>query len=95
MAGDLQAGFTNNINIIAIREAGNNGKTYTDRAIDIDGDGNVETVTVTTDDNSRGGNKVRHTYTKPDGVARTPVKRPTETDLGINTDGSEFTQGVE
>lgn len=95
MAGDLQAGFSNNVNTVAIREAGNNVKVYTDRAIDLDGDGNVETVTVTTDDNSRGGNKVRHTVTKPDGVARTPVMRPTETDGGVNVEGSEFTEGVE
>jgi hypothetical protein len=33
--------------------------------------------------------------TEPDGSPRTPVKRITETDGGVDTTGSEFTEGVE
>lgn len=92
MAGNLQSGFTNNINTIAIRAFGNKNQIVTDRAIDIDGDGTVESVTITTTE--RAGNKVKNVVTKPDGVARTVVDETFETDGGINTSGDEFTEGV-
>ncbi len=92
MAGNLNAGYNNNVNTVAIREAGNNAKVYTDRAIDLDSDGNVEVVTVTRE--QRAGSKVKLTVTEPDGIARSPVKRLTETDGGVNTTGSEFEEGV-
>jgi hypothetical protein len=95
MASDLRAGFSNNINIVTLRESGTTVKKYTDRAIDVTGDGNVEVVTVTTDDNSKGGNKVVHTVTEPAGSPRTIVDAPTETDRGVNTTGSEFTESLD
>ena len=105
MAGDLQAGFSNNINILQIRTSGSSMQRVTDRAIDIDGDGNKEQVTVT------GGTRIgtSNKYNAPatvsaesgsllvgtdTGVARSVVARTVETDLGVDVSGSEFTEGV-
>jgi hypothetical protein len=92
MAGDLQAGFFNNVNISAIRACGTVVHIVTDRAIDIDGDGDEEVVTVTTTE--RAGNKVKHTFTKPAGIARSVVDQSNETDGGVNITGDEYTSGV-
>jgi hypothetical protein len=92
MATDLNAGFTNNINTIAIRGAGTVVQRYTDRAIDIDGDGAVETVSIVT---TPRGQKVSDVVTIPAGVARTLIDQTNETDGGVNTEGEEFTEGVE
>jgi hypothetical protein len=104
MAGSLNAGFSNNINIMQIRTSGSSSQRVTDRAVDIDSDGNDETVTVT-GGTSAGGNKVnppasisRETGSLLDGtnagVARSVLGRTTEVDRGVNTSGSEFTEGV-
>lgn len=97
MAGDLQAGFSNNVNVVAIRAQATTDHIYTDRAIDLDGDGTIESVTEThvSGHAPAGGGKVRTTITKPDGIARSVVSRTTETDSGVNISGSEFTEGVE
>lgn len=105
MASDLNAGFSNNINIIAIRTSGSSSQIVTDRAIDFDGDGNKEVVSVTPG-TPTGGN----TFNPPptfsaeanssipgsnQGVARSVVQRIIETDGGVDTSGSEFTEGLE
>ena len=69
MAGDLQAGFVNNINVITIRTNGVSLQRVTDRPVDLTGDGNKET----------GGHQVMDNVVESDG--------------GVNTSGSEFTQG--
>lgn len=89
MASDLNSGFTNNVNTIVLRGASTSVQRYTDRAIDIDGDGNVEVVSIVT---TPRGQKVTDTVTVPAGVARTLVDHTTETDGGVNTDGNEFTE---
>jgi hypothetical protein len=73
----------------------------TDRPIDINGDGNEETVTVTHVSGhavgvpSAPGGKTRTTFTIPSGVARSVIHQVTETDGGVNSDFdvSEFTEG--
>lgn len=92
MAGNLNAGFSNNVNISAIRAGGNLVHLVTDRAIDFDGDGNEEAVTVVT--TLRPNGKVKHVVTKPAGAARTVVKQTNETDGGVDVTGDEFTEGV-
>jgi hypothetical protein len=96
MAGDLQAGFTNNINTIVLRETGASSKTYTDRAIDVTGDGVAEVVTEVHVSGHAGdaGGKVRTTITVPTGSARTIVEETTEPDGGVDLSGSEFTVGT-
>lgn len=92
MAGDLQAGFTNNINGITVRAAPTANQLITDRQIDFDGDGVQEVVTVVT--TQREGNKVKNVVTTPAGVARTIIKQTAEGDGGVNTSGSEFSEGI-
>lgn len=93
MASDLNAGFSNNINTIAIRTCGTSVQRVTDRAIDVDGDGAVEAVSVVTTPVS--GNKVVHTVTTPAGAPRTVLEQTVETDGGVDTSGTEFTEGNE
>lgn len=102
MATSLNAGFRNNINVIQVRNNGAHMQRLTDRAIDIDGNGVKEQVTITHVSGSAigtpsaPGGKCRDTYTIPAGVARTVVSEVTETDGGINNDlhtVSEFTNG--
>ena len=92
MAGTLNSGFSNNVNIMAIRAGGNLTHMVTDRAIDIDDDGDKEVVTVVT--TLRANGKVKHTVTKPAGVARSVVKQTNEPDGGVNITGDEFTEGI-
>ncbi len=96
MAGNLNAGFSNNINVIALRGNGVAAHIYTDRTIDFDGDGTLEAITETHISGHAGvnGGKVRYSVTIPDGFKRTRVKQTTETDGGIDTTGSEFTEGI-
>jgi len=105
MAGDLQSGFQNNINIMQIRTSGSASQRVTDRAVDIDSDGNDEQVTVS------GGTQIgtSNKYNPPatvsreanslldgtnTGVARSVLSRDVESDRGVDTTGSEFTEGV-
>jgi len=92
MASDLNAGFTNNVNTIAIRGGGTTVQRYTDRAIDTDADGNVEVVSIVT---TPRGQKVSDVVTTPAGVARTLLENTVEPDGGINVTGEEFTEGTE
>lgn len=92
MAGGLNSGYSNNINVLAIRACGTQNQIVTDRAIDYDGDGSKEAVTVAT--TLRANGKVKHTVTTPTGAARTIVKQSNETDGGVNVTGSEFTEGI-
>lgn len=92
MAANLNAGFSNNVNISAIRAGGNKVHLVTDRAIDFDGDGNEEAVSVVT--TLRADGKTKHVVTKPAGVARSVVKETNETDGGVNIAGAEYTEGV-
>ena len=92
MASERNAGYSNHINTISVRGAGTVVHRYTDRAIDIDGDGDVEAVSIVT---TPRGQKVSDVVTIPAGVARTLIDQTTETDGGVNTDGEEFTEGVE
>ena len=103
MATSLNAGYSNNINIIQIRTNGANMQRVTDRAIDIDGDGSKEQVTIVhvsgdaAGTPSAPGGKTRSTVTIPAGVARTVIQTVTETDGGIHTDSdvTQFTEGGE
>lgn len=93
MAGDLVSGFSNNINVIAIRGAPSVTQKYTDRAIDYDGDDSKESVSVVTTDRTN-GNKVKHVVTTPAGAPRTIVGQTNEGDGGVNVSGEEFSEGV-
>lgn len=101
MATDLQSGFSNNINVIQVRVNGAHSQRLTDRAIDVDGDGNDEQVTLTHVSGhavgipSAPGGKTRTTVTKPAGVARTVINETYETDGGVNSDSDvqEYTEG--
>ena len=101
MATALNPGFLNNINVIQIRVNGAHMQRVTDRAIDIDGDGDKEKVTIThvsgdaTGTPSSPGGKVRNIVIIPAGSARTVVSEVSETDGGIHLDIDvlEFTEG--
>jgi len=101
MATSLNAGFTNNVNVVQSRVNGSHSVRYTDRPIDIDGDGSKEQVSLTHVSGhavgvpSAPGGKTRTTVTIPVGVARTIIKETTETDNGVHTDSdvSQFTEG--
>lgn len=103
MPTNLNSGFSNNINIIQSRVNGAHSLRYTDRPIDVDGDGEVEKVTITVTSGSAvgtpsaPGGKVRFNVTKPDGIARSVISEVTETDGGVTTDKdvSQFTEGGE
>jgi hypothetical protein len=92
MAADLNPGFTNNINTIAVRAQGTVNHIYTDRAIDLDGDGVVEKVTIVTTPHS--ASVASHVVISPSGVARSIVKQSYDSDGGVDKSGSEFTEGV-
>lgn len=102
MATDLNPGFRNNINIMQLRVNGAHMQRVTDRAIDIDGDGDEEQVTIVVNSGhavgtpSAPGGKISQTVTIPAGTARTVVSEVTETDGGVHTDNdvSQFTEGV-
>ena len=57
MATDIQAGFSNNINVVTIRTTGTSMQRSTDRPVDLDGDGTEET----------GKNRVMDTIVESDG----------------------------
>ena len=103
MATSLNAGYTNNINVVQVRANGAHSQRLTDRTIDFDGDGNKEAVTIVHESGhavgvpSAPGGKIRSTTTVPDGFARTVIQRVVETDNGVNSDEavSEFTEGIE
>jgi hypothetical protein len=68
----------------------------TDRPIDIDGDGDVETVTFNPGTLQPGStNKFSEppTVTVPAGAARTILETTVETDHGVDTTGVIFTEG--
>jgi len=69
MAGDLQAGYSNNINVVTIRTSGTSMQRESDRPVDLDADG-VEEI-------------------RKSGVMDTVV----DSDGGVDTTGSEFTEG--
>lgn len=101
MAASLNAGFTNNINVIQMRTSGSSMQRSTDRAVDTDGDGAVQTVSVTVTGGQRGlgtpsapGGKAIYTVTSPDGIARSMVERTYEKDGGVDTTGTIFTEGT-
>jgi hypothetical protein len=102
VATDLNPGYSNNINTIQVRVNGAHSQRLTDRAIDLDGDGNKEQVTIThvsghgVGTPSAPGGKVRTSVHIPSGVARTVISQITETDGGVHTDSdvSQFTEGV-
>lgn len=101
MATSLNAGFENNINVIQLRVNGAHMMRVTDRAIDQDGDGDIEQVSIVVTAGhavgtpSAPGGKITQTVTKPAGIARSIVSQKTETDGGVTSDSnvSEFTEG--
>jgi len=103
MASNLNSGYSNNINTIQVRVNGAHMQRLTDRAIDIDGDGSKEKVTIThvsgdaTGTPSAPGGKTRSLVTIPAGVARTIIQQVTETDGGVSNDFdvNEYTEGGE
>lgn len=102
MATSLNDGYRNNINVIQIRVNGAHSQRLTDRTIDIDGDGEKESVTINHVSGhgvgipSAPGGKVRNTTTVPAGYARTIISEVTETDGGVadDFDVNEYTEGV-
>lgn len=102
MPTNLNPGYTNNINTIQIRTAGNKSQRVTDRPIDVTGDGNEEQVTIThvsgeaVGTPSAPGGVTRSTVTIPAGSARTVIAETTEQDGGVHTDSdvTENTEGV-
>ena len=98
MAGSLNAGFSNNINIIQIRTSGSSMQRVTDRAIDIDDDGDVETVTFNPGTLFAGStNKFSEppTVTAPAGTARSVIDTTAEPDGGVDVTGIFYTEGNE
>lgn len=98
MAGSLNAGFSNNINVIQIRTSGSSMQRVTDRAIDIDGDGDVETVTFNPGTPFPGStNKFEEppTVTAPAGTARSVIDTTVEPDGGVDVTGTFYTEGNE
>lgn len=103
MPTNLNAGYENNINVVQIRTNGAHMSRYTDRAIDVTGDGVDEKVTIAhvsghaVGTPSAPGGKTRSTVTIPAGAARTLIHEITETDGGVHTDSdvSQFTEGGE
>ena len=102
MATSLNSGFSNNINAIQIRTSGSSMQRVTDRAIDVDGDGQKEQATVisgTAVTNTANGNKMKPASETqgeglPTGIARSVIERTRETDLGVTLDqGVQFTEG--
>lgn len=102
MAQDLQAGFVNNFNTICIRTSGSSQQLVTDRKIDVNGDGVKEQITVvsgTAVSNTPNGNKMKPpsepddnpVYYEIEGIARSVIKKPTETDGGVNITGQVYT----
>lgn len=99
MATNLNSGFTNNINTIQIRTSGSSSQRVTDRAIDTDGDGNKQAVTITPG-TPAGGNKLNPPSLANggilhdlEGIARSVIKTDVETDGGVDVTGSEYTEG--
>jgi hypothetical protein len=101
MPTDLNAGYTNNVNVIQSRVDGAHSVRYTDRPIDYNGDGAKSKVTITfvsgdaTGTPAAPGGKMRQTVTKPTGIARSIVDEVTETDGGVHSDSDvdQFTEG--
>lgn len=101
MADSLNSGFSNNINTIEIRTNGAHSQRVTDRAIDLDGNGAKEVVSIThvsghaVGTPSAPGGKKTNTISIPAGVARTVVSQVFETDGGVhsNNDVAEYTTG--
>jgi hypothetical protein len=90
----ISAGFKNNVNIITIRAFGSTNQLVTDRAIDFDGDGEKEKVTIATVEGA--GNKTVQTVTEPAGVRDSIVSTVVEPDGGsLDTEGNEHTEGLE
>lgn len=90
MAANLQSGFKNNINVVTIRACGSRSQVYTDRAIDMNGDGVKESVT------SVGvptgvGIKVEQTVTVNQGSARTVVEGSAAESVNLPTGDTDYT----
>lgn len=97
MANNLNSGYHNNINIIQGRTTGTGMQRYTDRAIDLDGNGVKEKVTIVTTPTGT-GSKVIETVTTPAGAARTIIQNVVESDGGVynnNINTTEYTFGNE
>jgi len=102
MATSLNAGYSNDINIVQIRTDGASMQRCTDRPIDTNANGTVEKTSIVARTGhavgtpSAPGGKIRNTITIPAGVARTVIAQKFETDGGVTTDYavSEFTEGV-
>lgn len=104
MATPLNPGFENNANVIQIRTSGSSMQRVTDRAIDVDGDGEKEQATVTSGTavtSTPNGSKMKPPSETeglglPTGIARSVIERTRETDLGVTLDESvQFTEGGE
>lgn len=91
MAADLNAGFQNNVNIIAMRFSAST-KKFTDRAYDFDGDGVKEERSIAVTQTGP-GNKERYTLTVPTGAIRTVVEELQGTDENtVDTSGDIYTE---
>ncbi len=89
MAALLQSGFSNNVNIVTIRASGARSHVYTDRAIDMNGDGVKESVTSVGVPTGT-GTAVEQIVTRTQGSARTIVEG-SDAEPGRNTqDGDTY-----
>jgi hypothetical protein len=103
MPSSLNAGFTNNINILAVRANSTVTQKLTDRSVDLDGDGNKEAITIThVSGHAEGtasapGGRIVQTVVTPAGFKNTVMESVVETDGGVHTDEdvSQFTEGLD
>lgn len=94
MPDAVQSGFQNNISIVTIRySAAGSVKQHTAVKSDNDGDGTDEAQTVSIIQGE--GSKITYTVSNPAGAPRTITSQTTETDGGVNTDGSIYTSGLD
>ena len=100
MPSNLNSGFSNNTNLIQTRTSGTSMQRSTDRAVDVSGNGSDEAITIThvSGHAGNGGGLVRSTVSggilhDTAGVARSVINRVMESDGGVNTTGTEFTEG--
>lgn len=106
MATSLNPGFRNNRNVVVVRTQGTACQKLTDRAIDLDGDGVKEGVTITlTSGHGVGtpaapGGVTRQVIVTNRGFKNTVVQQVQDTDGGVANENlgpnsaQEFTDGV-
>jgi len=103
MPTSLNAGFSNNVNVVTVRSNGTATQKLTDRTIDLDGDGNKEQISIVhvsgdaVGTPSAPGGKIVEIVTTPAGFKNTIMETVVESDGGVhsNNDVTEFTEGLD